>query len=97
MQASRLTTTYSETRRRVYALLLRCPERTWTVREVATALGSGPISIDAVRSTLYLLHADGCVDAVAGHRALTWRLSAYGAATLAAIMEAWRSSVVNDI
>jgi hypothetical protein len=53
--------------------------------------------MDAVRSTLYLLHADGCVDAVAGHRALTWRLSTYGAATLAAIMDAWRSSVVNDI
>jgi hypothetical protein len=73
------------------------PGRTWNVREVATALGSDRVSMDAVRSTLYLLQADGCVDAVAGHRALTWRLSAQGAVTLAAIIETWRSSVVTDI
>lgn len=89
---SRLTTTYSEARARIYRLLLSSPTRLWTVRGLTESLGSEPrVPAEAVRAAVNVLLADKLLVTVTGQRALTARLTDHGKAALRAILESWAS------
>jgi hypothetical protein len=79
---------YSEPRERIYRALLADPGRDWRVSQLAEQVPD--VSVEAVRTTLYLLLGDRLVDVVPHQRSLTLRLSDHGRATVEQIASRWQ-------
>jgi hypothetical protein len=86
--------TYSEPRARIYRTLLSAPDRDWRVSELAARLPE--VSVEAVRTTLYLLLGDHLVEPVAHQRSLTLRLTEAGRSTVRQIAAKWESSRIES-
>ncbi|MFC7241258.1 hypothetical protein ACFQO7_02075 [Catellatospora aurea] len=78
---------YSEPRARIYRALLSAPERDWSVSELTARLPE--VSVEAVRTTLYLLLSDRLVVPVAHQRSLTLRLTETGRSIVLQIAARW--------
>lgn len=81
---------YSESRARIYRTLLSAPERDWSVSDLASRLPE--VSVEAVRTTLYLLLGDHLVEPVAHRRSLTLRLTDAGRSMVWQIAARWEES-----
>jgi len=81
---------YSEPRERIYRALLAAPGRVWRVSELAEQVPN--VSVEAVRTTLYLLLGDRLVEAVPHQRSLTLRLNELGRSTVEQITSRWQAS-----
>lgn len=81
---------YSLPRQRIYGALLADPERNWRVSQLAEKVPD--VSVEAVRTTLYLLLGDRLVEAVPHQRHLTLRLTDSGRAAVEQIVARWRRS-----
>ncbi|MBV1855989.1 hypothetical protein [Catellatospora tritici] len=85
--ATPLLRLHSRVRERIYRTLLADPERAWTVRELTTALPG--VTVDGVRSTLYLLHGERLMESVPYQRAATFRLVPGADRALARTLSRW--------
>ncbi|MEV6965698.1 hypothetical protein AB0M47_11320 [Hamadaea sp. NPDC051192] len=81
---------FSEPRERIYRALLAEPGRDWRVSQLAERVPQ--VSVEAVRTTLYLLLGDRLVEVVPHQRSLTLRLNDKGRAMLTQITAGWRRS-----
>ena len=79
---------HSEPRERIYRALLTDPGRDRTVSQLAEQVPD--VSVEAVRTTLYLLLGDGVLELVPRQRTLTLRLAGDGAAVLAELLAQWQ-------
>ncbi|WP_191842700.1 hypothetical protein [Catellatospora chokoriensis] len=88
--SSPVLTVRSAARAVVYTVLTSDVQQSWTVRTLQQALPQDKgVRLEAVRSVVYLLLADGLVEPVAGQRALTVRLTAAGAEFLGDVLASW--------
>ncbi|GAA1396736.1 hypothetical protein ACFQZ4_11895 [Catellatospora coxensis] len=78
---------YSEPREQIYRALLAHPARDWRVSQLAEEIPD--VSVEAVRTTLYLLLGDRLVEAVPHQRSLTLRLTSEGRSTIEEITRRW--------
>ena len=78
---------HSVPRERIYQALLSAPDRTWRVTELAAQLPD--VSVEAVRTTLYLMLGEHLVEPVAHRRSLTLRLNEKGRSTVQQIAAQW--------
>lgn len=83
----------SDPRERIYHVLLASPGRSWRIAELAARLPD--VSVEAVRTTLYLMLGDHLVEPVAGQRSLTLRLNERGETAVRQITTAW-SAIQKD-
>lgn len=81
---------YSEPRERIYRALLAAPGREWRVSQLAEQVPD--VSVEAVRTTVYLLLGDRLVDVLPRRRSLTWRLNDEGRTTVEQITSGWQRS-----
>jgi DNA-binding transcriptional ArsR family regulator len=79
---------YSEPRERIYRALLAAQGREWRVGQLAAQVPD--VSVEAVRTTLYLLLGDHLVELVPCRRSLTLRLNEFGHTTIERITSGWR-------
>jgi hypothetical protein len=79
---------FSEPRERIYRALLAELGWDWRVSQLAERVPQ--VSVEAVRTTLYLLLGDRLVEVVPHQRSLTLRLNDQGRAMLAQIMAGWQ-------
>lgn len=80
----------SDVREEIYRTLLTDPQRPWRIAELAAQLPQ--VSVEAVKTTLYLMLGDRLVEPLAGQRNLTLRLSARGHTALRQITASWTPS-----
>lgn len=78
---------YSEPRERIYRALLAEPGRAWRVGQLAQQVPD--VSMEAVRTTLYLLLGDRLVEPVPHQRCLMLRLNEEGRTTVEQVTAAW--------
>ncbi|MEV0271147.1 hypothetical protein AB0H43_20395 [Hamadaea sp. NPDC050747] len=81
---------YSAPRAKIFAALLREPTREWRVSQLAALLPD--VSVEAVRTTLYLLLGEQMMEPVPFSRSLTLRLTETGRSTIHEIRERWTQS-----
>lgn len=79
---------FSEHRERIYRVLLAESGRDWRVSQLAEQVPQ--VSVEAVRTTLFLLLGDRLVEVVPHQRSLTFRLSDKGRAMLGQITAGWQ-------
>lgn len=87
---STVLASHSVPRQRIYGLLLEARNRTWTISEIATLVPE--VSVEAVRSTLYLLMGEQFVEAVPRQRNLTLCLTHQGRLAITAIVANWAAT-----
>jgi hypothetical protein len=78
----------SQSRARIYGVLLAEPQRVWTISGLAEQLPD--VSVAAVRATLYLMLDDRLLDTVPHQRGLTVTLTAEGRAAVEQITAQWK-------
>lgn len=78
----------SAVRRQIYELLVSQPRGQWSVRTLTELLPA--VSVEAVRSTVYLLMDEDILLRLPKQRSLVVRLADDGRATLAEILGEWR-------
>jgi hypothetical protein len=84
-------------RESIYALLVRSPTKSWTVRDLCGELGDGTRAFnDRVREVLYVLLADEALMTVAGHRSLTVALTEAGETALRSLVAGWNGRPHNN-
>lgn len=81
---------HSETRARIFGALLAEPGRAWRVSQLAALLPD--VSVEAVRTTLYLLLGERMVQPVPHNRSLTLRMTNEGQSAIELIRQAWAAS-----
>lgn len=79
----------SPSRRAIYALLSIGEVRTWTVTQLASALPS--VSVEAIRTTIYLLIGEQFVAPVPRTRNLTVQATDEGTHALREILATWNT------
>ncbi|WP_018800271.1 hypothetical protein [Salinispora arenicola] len=79
----------SPSRRAIYALLSNGEVRTWTVTQLASALPS--VSVEAIRTTIYLLIGEQFVAPVPRTRNLTVQATDEGTHALREILATWNT------
>lgn len=88
--SARVLAVHSQPRERIYRALLADPRRDWRVSQLAEQVPD--VSVEAVRTTCFLLLGDHLVDMVPHQRHLTLRLNDRGSATLRQITAGWTHS-----
>lgn len=83
---------HSETRARIFGALLAEPDRAWRVSQLAALLPD--VSVEAVRTTLYLLLGERMVQPVPHNRSLTLQVTDEGRTAIRHIRQAWFASGV---
>lgn len=81
---------HSGTRARIFGALIAEPDRAWRVSQLAALLPD--VSIEAVRTTLYLLLGERMVQPVPHNRSLTLRMTDEGRSAIELIRRAWAAS-----
>lgn len=81
----------SAAREQIYRVLLVAPDRSWQIAELSAHLPG--VSVEAVRTTLYLMLGDQLVEPMPGHRSLTLRLSGRGRTAVEQIVASWTVAV----
>lgn len=81
----------SDARRQIYELLISQPRGQWSVRDMAAQLPA--VSVEAIRSTVYLLMDEDILRRLPKQRSLVVRLAEDGPATLAEILGEWAVQV----
>lgn len=95
--SSRVLTVYSVPRAVVYSVVVSRWRESWTVRTLQQALPhDAGVRTEAVRSVLYLLLADGIVEAVAAQRSLTVHLTDEGLQFLIGVLSRWSATGSGD-
>jgi hypothetical protein len=83
---------YTETRLRLFAVMLGRPEEEWTAARLASALGEQePVTANIVRDTFYLLMHERHAEPVPFQRGLTVRLTPAGRRVLKPAVTRWRA------
>lgn len=72
---------------RIYGAFLDEPQRVWSISGLALQLPD--VSVEAVRTMVYLMLDDRLLETVPHQRALTVKLTAAGRAILVEITEGW--------
>ena len=91
---SSMLSRYSPQRRAIYSHLLKDRSREWTVATLTASLRRSASS-ESVRTTLYVLIADGLMIQVPGHHDITARLTTDGADALKRLVDVWPGDQVN--
>ncbi|MCP2328447.1 hypothetical protein HDA40_006954 [Hamadaea flava] len=81
---------HSAPRQRIFDALLAGPKRVWTVSALASEVPD--VSVEAVRTTLYLMMGDQLVEVLPGQRNLTLRLTRRGIDVISEIIERWAAA-----
>jgi hypothetical protein len=81
---------FSEPRERIYRALLAEPGRDWRVSLLTEQVPQ--VSVEAIRTTLYLLLGNRLMEVVPHQRSLSLRLNDNGRTTLGQITARWQRS-----